>query len=501
MDMGDEMLGQYERLTAYERIPYALINSEITGDAKFTLDEMDEIARMYKVYETGAEFSTEGSNADYVPASLRYRMAASLINKEARFLFSEAPTIRVEAKGDLTKKSTDIAKAITVCNDLVATVLDDNNFEEQIVKAARDCFIGKRVAALVNFNEQDGITLTFLNSLQFIYETKVGNPKALTRFVAFILVKESLQLSDKRIFKKRYDTDEDGVVWLEEALYDGCGSLIEVVTERQAILLDKIPAVVITNDGLSGDLFGESEIAMLKGFESIYSKLSNADVDAERKSMNPIRYAIDMSPESTEGLRSSAGAFWDLTSDDGKDISNPEVGVLESSIGYSESLKTLLDRIKTSGYEQLDMPNINMETMSGSITTGKALKALYWPLIVRCKEKMKTWGPKLREIINVVIDGAVLYPTCAAIHTVDPVVNVAHRVEIKQNTPLPEDEIEEKNMDLSEVESQAMSRKRYMQKWYQLTDDEVNEELQQMAYERQIIEDSATSDAMGISTL
>ena len=50
---------------------------------------------------------------------------------------------------------------------------------------------------------------------------------------------------------------------------------------------------------------------------------------------------------------------------------------------------------------------------------------------------------------------------------------------------------EEKNMDLSEVESKTMSRKAYMKKWRGLTDDEVQEELEQIALERQMLEESS----------
>ena len=46
-------------------------------------------------------------------------------------------------------------------------------------------------------------------------------------------------------------------------------------------------------------------------------------------------------------------------------------------------------------------------------------------------------------------------------------------------------------MDLAEVESKTMSRKAYMKKWRGLTDDEVQEELEQIALERQLIEDSS----------
>src|SRR5574344_1966214 len=303
-----------EVLTAFNRIPYALINAEIAGAAKDTLDELTQICKYYKVYKKGASFTVEGTNGDYIPAKLKYKMAASLINKEARFLFAEPPDITVEPKGDVGKITEDAKNALTVMNDLVKTVLDKNNFEEALIKAAKDCFIGRRVAGLINFNEEDGVTLTFLPSTQFVYETKVGNPNIITKFVAFIIVQESTVLSERQIFRKRY-TLENNVVFLEETMYDGAGKEIEKVTEKQEILLPMIPVSIFINDGLTGEKQGESEIEQLEDFESYYSKLANADTDAERKSINPTRYSLDMDNRSTKDLKSSAGAFWDLASD------------------------------------------------------------------------------------------------------------------------------------------------------------------------------------------
>lgn len=486
-----ENMNSVEVLTAFNRIPYALINAEIAGAAKDTLDELTQICKYYKVYKKGASFTVEGTNGDYVPAKLKYKMAASLINKEARFLFAEPPDITVEPKGDAGKITEDAKIALTIMNDVVKTILDANKFEDVLIKAAKDCFIGKRVAGLVNFNEDDGVTITFLPSTQFIYDTKIGNSNILTKFVCFIIVKDSITLSEKRIFKKKFVLEEDGKVYLEEILYDGAGAQLEVVTEYQETLMPMIPASIFINDGLTGEDSGESEIDCLQDYEQWYSKLSNADIDAERKSMNPIRYAIDMETNSTKKLSSSAGSFWDLQSDQNLDNPNPSVGMLESSMSYSDSLKTSLDRIKTVGYEQIDMPNITLESMQGAITSGKSLKAIYWPLIVRCKEKMKMWGPQLRTLVNIILQGAMVYPNCIAQYTNDAIVPVDYEIKIEQNTPLPEDEIEEKNMDLSEVESKTMSRKAYMKKWRGLTDDEVQEELEQIAMERQMIEDSS----------
>ena len=477
-----------EVLTAFNRIPYALINAEVSGTAKDTLDELTQICKYYKVYKKGARFTVEGTNGDYVPAKLNYKMAASLINKEARFLFAEPPDVTVEPKGDVGKITEEARNALTVMNDLVKTILDANKFEEALIKAAKDCFIGKRVAGLVNFNEDDGVTITFLPSTQFIYDTKIGNSNVITKFVCFIIVKDSITLSEKRIFKKKFELVDD-VVYLEEVLYDGAGKELEVVTEYQETLMPMIPVSIFINDGLLGEDKGESEIETLQDEESWYSKLSNADIDSQRKSMNPTKYTVDMETNSTKNLSTAAGAFWDLGSDQNLDSAHPQVGLLEPSMNYSSSLDVTLKRIKKSAYEQVDMPDI--EEVQATITSGKALKAIYWPLLVRCKEKMKTWGPQLRNMVDIILQGAMVYPGCITRYTNSTVSAVDYEIKIEQNTPLPEDEIEEKNMDLSEVESKTMSRKAYMKKWRGLTDDEAQEELEQIALERQMLEESS----------
>lgn len=482
-------------LSVYNRIPYTLIREESGEDATEVFDEIREICMYYKIYKMGKDFNVEGTNGDYMPARLRYKMAATLVNKEARFLFAEQPDITVEQKGDLEEFTEDTKRNLTIMNELVKTILDKNNFQDILIKAARDCFIGKRVACLVNFNEQDGVTITFLPSTQFLYEVRPTNHRVLEKFVCFTVMKESRTNKAKRIFKKKYtmETSKNGEnkVFLEEEIYDGAAKLIETVFPKQQIKLDFIPAIIFINDGLSEELKGESEIESLMDFEEWYSKLSNADADAERKSMNPTKYLVDMENNSTKDLSTAAGALWDLGSDQNLTESHVMVGLLEPQMYYSEALKTTLDRIKTTGYEQVDMPNITNESLSGVITSGKALKAIYWPLIVRCKEKMKMWGPNLSLMVEMIIKGAMVYPNTIKQYTSDVLMPVEHVIEVVQNTPLPEDEIEEKTIDLAEVEAKTMSRKTFMKKWRGLTTSQVKEELDQIALERQIIEDSS----------
>lgn len=504
----EEKVYDIERMTSayisvYNRIPYALIRQE-SDDFVFLNSELGEICSYYKIYKIGKAFIPEGANGDYTPARLNYKMCANLINKEARFLFAEQPDISIKPKGieDVSDKkqtvSDEYTKNLTIIKNLVDTVLQKNSFEDILLKAARDCFIGKRVAGLINFNENDGVTFTFLPSTQFIFEYKEGNPNILQKFVSFVVTKDSSDKTVKRIFKKKFELDEIGegdshrhVVYLTEQIYDGANRLIETISNQEELEIDFIPAVIIVNDGLSGEIRGESEVELLKDYEMWYSKLANSDTDAERKSMNPTKYVVDMDGTSTKNLSTAAGAFWDLGSDQNLDNKSTMVGLLEPQMNYSSALKTTLDRIKTTGYEQVDMPNITLDAMMNSITTGKALKAVYWPLIVRCKEKMKVWGPALERMVEMLIEGGKKYPKCISYYIDESVPEVDFVVEVIHNTPLPEDEIEEKTSDLAEIESQTMSRKTYMQKWRGYTDAQVQEELQQIAYERQILEEAS----------
>lgn len=473
------------------RIPYSLISAELEGlYGSQVLSEMAEIIGYYDVYEKGAGFKAEGSKGDYTPSDLKFKQASSLINKEARFLFSRSPDLWVDVPyGESNKEF--MKEANTVLQNLVDHVLTKNRFNSKLLKAAKDCFIGKRVAYFVNFNEEkQTIKVNFIPSLEFVYETDEDDSDLITKIVAFYTVVDSKTRADQRIYKKKYWMD-GGYCWINEAIYDGHGTLLEEITPDRPTKFPYIPAGVIVNDGLTGDLLGESEISNLEDFESWFSRLSNADMDAERQGMNPVRWARDMNPESTKNLSIAAGAFWDLSTDQNSaEGVTGEVGVLETSMNYTNAITSTLSRIKSSMYDTVDMPDVSPEALKGVVSSGKTLKAIYWGLIVRCDEKMLAWRPALENIVKIIIDGAKFYPGSAKPFVEDPIPDVPFEVRVDNQYPLPEDEQEEKNIDLSEVQAQTMSKKSYMKKWRNLTEEEADLELQQIAKERELLEDS-----------
>ena len=480
---------------ARKDIPYALISAEL-GQDNGVKKELEIIASLYDIYKEGADFNSEGSGNDYIPSNHKYKKAANLINKEARFLFGNMPDIIVSPISDTTEDSQQLLDNITNVQNMLDKIFEANSFECALIKAAKDCFIGKRVACMVNFNDISGVTIQFLRSTQFIYEISETNNNELKMFTAFVTTKYSMANTNKRIYKKKYvlETTEQGErrVLLTEVIYDGAGDVVESICEDEVIDgLEKIPVVIIFNDGLSGDTSGVSEIEELMSGESLYSKLSNGDVDAARKCMNPIRFTVDMDPRSTKNLSSAPGSYWDLSTNQNVDNAKPSVGQLTSSLEYSSALDTTLKRINADMHDTVEMPDISLESMSGIITSGKALKSIYWPLIVRCNEKMKTWTPALKAIVKIIIDGSFLFPSCVEKYTDVTIFDLPYEVSVNNNYPLPEDEQEEKASDITEVDSNLMSRKSYMKKWRGLTDEEAEAEIEQIAKESEMLNNSA----------
>lgn len=479
-------------------LPYNLINEELSGlYGNAVLEDMGKIIELYKVYEKGADFATEGTKGDYTPADLRFKTARTLIDKEARFLFSRKPDLLVQAEiGESETEKKQAKLNSDILQNLVDSVMAENNIAKKLFQAAKDCFIGKRVACFLNFdNVNGGIGIRFAPSLEFVYDVDTEDCDKLIKIAAFYTVKDNKNNAEQEIYKKKYWL-ENGVCWVEEAIYDGIGKLKETITPARKTLFTFIPAVVIVNDGLTGDLQGESEIGQLADYESWYSRLANSDMDAERKGMNPIKWARDMNPETTKGLSSAAGSFWDLQTDQNAvEGASGELGVLETSMSYSGALDTTLKRIKNTMYTQVDVPDI--AEMQAQLSSGKALKAVYWGLIVRCDEKMIVWRAALEFILRTIIEGAKLYPNSAKPYVDDKIPDVRYTVSVENQYPLPEDEIEEKQMDIVQVGAQVMSKKTYMKKWLGMTEEDAAEELKQIALERQILEDSFMPDMGG----
>lgn len=456
-----------------------IIKAELEGlYGSEVIREHNEIIRLYDIYEgPGQDWVID--EEDYVPTKKKVNYIKKLIKEEARFLFGKAPTFTVTVDDDTLKDQAE------VINKYIRKLLKRNLFEDKLIKAARDCFIGKRVAIKLHADKTTKtIRIMFVPSLEFVYEPFDDRVDELRKIIFFYQLNQAEVKNEQRIWKQKYEMINDKCI-LNEGIYDGYGKPIKIISRDVDLKLTGIPAYVILNDGLSGDLKGESDVEELYDNGVAYNKLSSEDIDALRKGMNRIIYGTDVDPDASKHFKLKPGAYWDVATDPAVvEYKQAQIGTVETDFNYNERMENTLNRLKTDMHEVLNIPLINNQDLKGMMTSGKSMKALYWQLISRCEEKMKAWKPALEWMIKATLEMIEVYNIAKL-----PVLE-EFEVVVENQYPLQEDEDDEKALDMQQVNSQVMSKKTYIKKWGNVTDEIADEELKQIQLEKQLLEDS-----------
>lgn len=273
---------------------------------------------------------------------------------------------------------------------------------------------------------------------------------------------------------------EDDRCYLTEGIYDGAGNVIELRHDNEDTGLSFIPAYVLINDGLSGDT-GESDVADLITIQQNINKMESQDLDALIKGMNEIVYGIDIDNEAIQHFKNKPGAFWDIVTDPTKKENQAIIGLLSKNFNYDTRIENVLNRMKSEMHELLNIPEVDSSSLQGSLTSAKAMRALYWSLMNRCEEKWSQWRPMLKWMAHAILEISDVYNLYH--------VNSEYTVEVENNYPIPDDTLEEMQADLQQVNSDAMSRVSFFKKWRNNNQEEAMEELKQIAYEKKLLEE------------
>lgn len=478
-------LGRSRALAALSEYPYNILTKEAGSDKNLTnfKNGLIGIQENYINYEKGVLFAPSKMSSDYVPSLLKYKNASVLINKEARFMFSQTPDINIiGAEGD--------SEQIEAYKKIVAKMIKDSNFSKHLLQAAKDYAIGGRVACLVDMSRKKGLRLHFYNALQFYYERDYDGEE-LSLFVSMENITERLRTKQTLYLVNRYQLIDE-VVYMSSIIYTAGGVMDREVTPWHSTDLKGIPAVVITNNGVLENKEGTSEIEELTELEAAFSKLANAEIDADEKGMYPVTYVVDMNTRTTKNLPTGPGAFWEFKSD--QEMENPKslVGQIAPSMTHTEPVKATLERIKGTMYNLLDVPDISQSGLLSGITSFKALKALYFPLTVRCNEKMRDWKPALEYIFRKAIELAILNGTVTkTLYIVPSLKQVEYEIEVVENYALLEDEEEEKALDMQEIATSTRSVYSYLKKWRVedlKTDEQIEQEIMRIATEKNMFD-------------
>jgi hypothetical protein len=335
--------------------------------------------------------------------------------------------------------------------------LEGNRFSEKLLKGLRDCLIGKRVAIKLSRETDGKISIGIRPSLEFVFETFDDDADRMKKIIFFYGLNSETKKADQRIWKQKYELSE-GLCYVTEGVWDGHGRLISG-GETLSTGLSFIPCYVVINDGLAGDLSGESDVAEIMDNQNAYNRLKSDDIDALKFNMFPQRVAVDADGASLENMHISPGALIDLVTDPSKGDGGGQasLSLLESHFPYDGRFEHTLNRLKQDMHELLGVPNLSLEQLQGLAQSGKSMKALYWELIERSEERWAVWEPALIWLCRAVFNLHNAYGNDTL--SDDFIVAVEHLY------PILEDDESERELDLREVDAGVRTIESYREKW------------------------------------
>ena len=452
--------------------------SELYGSRIVT--DINRINTLYAFYDGAGQTWETAEGLAYTPTKAITNLVKKLIKSEARFMVSIAPEIKIIAEDE---KNRDAAKEIETW---ITGVLNANSWQRKLIQAVRDCFIGKRVALKISGGEGKALRLDFRPAQEFVFDVVEDDTSSMKKIVFFYQVmneKDDGDKSKQRIWRQRYEL-KDGKCILDEGLYDGNGKPVNVPYENFPTGLQFIPCRVIINDGLTGDLEGESDVELLLDNQDDYNHTKSDDRDALRFNMFPMWYTKDASQNCASEIKVSPGAYVDLATDPAASQGGRQVdmGILENTFSYDERVENHMNRTKNDMYELLSIPNVSLEQLKGLAQSGKGIEGIYKELTARCEEKWaEGWDDAIRWMVETLILMARAYKVAA-------LPEIEYNIKIDHMYPVQGIDEDERINDLAEVRAQARSRKAYVEKWQK--DADAQGELNQIKLEQTLLEDA-----------
>ena len=474
---------------------------------------------------------------DYTPTQEIRNITKKLIDKQARFMFSVPPSLSCKPKNIVAPTPTGNQQVDQVAKDamkqaiadaedkrqLIDDILTKGDFWKQTLTAFKDCTIGKRVLLTVQANPGEAIRFRYFTMPEFQYQL---DPKDITKLKQVCIVYQDERtrgmLAVKQIWYKwtyemRVPTtqtiDEEGNVveipvegaeatcWYMKETVDGNNTRITEAVELENLdnttdylsgekpkemaypdniewtntLLPEIPCRIILNGGLTGDIWGTSDVKELMDMANSYNRVNSDYRDALRFKMFEQPVFVDADSQSIKDAKIAPNAVIDLKTDPALDNGEgtsraAQAFMLSSSFPFVQAADSFLDRLKKDMYEHMDQP---LPEEIKNVPSAKAMRFMFQDLVGRCEEKWATgWDSAVNwtiEFICLAMRMFNLYPEQRGA----TLANVATTDILTHNYPIPEDEQEKKTIAIEEVNAKVKSHKTYIREFGDVEDEDM----------------------------
>ena len=501
----------------YNQIDKSLLGL-YSNDRRF-IEELREVKQYYEFYE-GRVWTPEDDfnddrgqlwrvkERDYKPTREIRNITKKLMKKQKRFMTAVQPDIVLSSVDDTDKDRIEDKRI------LLDRILDDGKFWNKFSKAFLDCTIGKRVLLVMSIDEEDEccpIKFRFYTMPEFTYEYDPNDSDKLLKVQIAYQDKDTVGKiqQEQRWHKWIYEMREDGYCWCTYEIVDGTNTIafVEVPVSPQIneevegettqvelheewnTGLTQLPCKVIFNDGLTGDIRGASDVKDLMDMATDYNRTVSDYRDALRFKMFEQPVFIDADSTSLQNIKIAPNAIIDLKSDptlgDGSSSSSiAKAQMLSSTFNFQAAADAYLERLKKDMYECMDQP---LPESLVNVASGKALRMLNDDLISRCEEKWQEWDEAILWLLDlietVVVEGG-YYKDLPNIEC----MSLETTCVLNHNYPIPDDEVETKEIAIKEVEAQVRSHQSYIREFG--SQNEADKEFEEILEEVDMINQS-----------
>ena len=350
----------------------------------------------YRYYDLEGQYWSMPHSLGYKPTIMPVNLARKLTRVRSAWMFEDAPDIECPSKNidspeEMEAVGYSASPGQKAADDEASSresflykIWTENGFEEKLLEAAKDFFVGGTVALKIRFLPNKGIKLNFAPAQEVFPVPNMDDPDSFdaVHFCSFFD-------NDKTIWKQSWEMI-DGKCLLTEGLYDLKLEPQKIRYTREDTKLDFIPVLVFPRDCLTGEIYGTSYLKDLIPLFDQYNRSLSDAADSLRFNLFAVTVLLNAAPGAEKELKVSPGEIWNIGGD------QPDVRKLESSFNYSTALADFLTRLENLMHLLADVQDITPDRINGfGLVSGVALKLLYSDLVSATQQDWRVWKSRL----------------------------------------------------------------------------------------------------------
>ena len=434
-----------------------------------SLERVEDANTFDDYYNLDGQYWTPTTSLGYNPTILPVNLAGWFVDKRTSWMFEKAPDLECPAKvvdpvEDMEKldyepsdKQKKLDSQSSGREQILYDIWGENKLPERLMEAGTDFLVGGTTALKIRYIPNLGIRLNFSPTQEVFPIPNAKDPTVLdaVHFVSYLN-------NESTLWKQTWEMFE-GRCYLTEGTYSATNmKRIAMIYSREDTGLTFLPVILFPHKARSGKLFGRSYLKDLIPIFDQYNRSMSDAADGLRFNIFAITVLLNAPPDAEKMLKVSPNELWNIGGE-GVDAKK-----LESGFNYADALDDFLKRLEHQAHMIGNVPKISPDDIKGfGQITGIGLKMLNLDLVSATQRSWVVWKSRLETMNEYILKMLDTYKNTEGFpYSGMKLANIANTYnnQIIPHLPLPENELEEINIEVTKLSNSLQSVKGAMQK-------------------------------------